>query len=105
MAAKLTRLVHKIAIQLLLVAESCTICTSLSRRPVRKLLDTPSWSCVSKIVSQSKYRAHICLPRISVIQKNLTNKTMVYFFNSTVVLLMRFKSSFCHSILKTFELS
>jgi hypothetical protein len=42
-AAKLTRLTHKIATQLHLVAESCTICTSRSRRPVRKLLDTPSY--------------------------------------------------------------
>jgi hypothetical protein len=42
MAAKLTRLTHKIAIQLHLVAENCTICSSRSRRPVRKLLDTPS---------------------------------------------------------------
>jgi hypothetical protein len=42
MAAKLTRLAHKIAIQLHLVAESCTICSSRSRRQVRKLLDTPS---------------------------------------------------------------
>jgi hypothetical protein len=42
MAAKLTRLTHKIAIQLHLVAESCIICSSRSRRPVRKLLDTPS---------------------------------------------------------------
>jgi hypothetical protein len=42
MAAKLIRLTHKIAIQLHLVAESCTICGSCSRRPVRKLLDTPS---------------------------------------------------------------
>jgi len=33
MAAKLTRLSHKIAIQLHLVAESCTICCSRSRRP------------------------------------------------------------------------
>jgi hypothetical protein len=41
--AKLTRLTHKIAIQLHLVAESCTICGSRSRRPVRKLLDTPSY--------------------------------------------------------------
>jgi len=41
MAAKLTRLTHVIVIQLLLVAESCTICSSRSRRPVRKLLDTP----------------------------------------------------------------
>jgi hypothetical protein len=30
MAAKLTRLTHEIAIQLHLVAESCTICSSLS---------------------------------------------------------------------------
>jgi hypothetical protein len=44
MAAILTRLTHKIAIQLHLVAESCTICSSRSRRPVRKLLDTPSYT-------------------------------------------------------------
>jgi len=37
MVAKFTRLAHKIAIQLHLVAESCTICSSRSRRPVRKL--------------------------------------------------------------------
>jgi hypothetical protein len=45
MAAKLTRLTHKIAIQLHLVGESCTICNSHSRWPVRKLLDTPSCVC------------------------------------------------------------
>jgi hypothetical protein len=44
MGTKLTRLTHKIAIQLYLVAESCTICSSRCRRPVRKLLDTPSYS-------------------------------------------------------------
>jgi hypothetical protein len=43
MAAKLTRLTHKIAIQLHLVAESCTICSSRSRRPIRKPLVTPSY--------------------------------------------------------------
>jgi len=43
MAAKLTRLTHKILIQLHLVAESCTICSSRSRRPVRKLMDTLSY--------------------------------------------------------------
>jgi hypothetical protein len=43
MAAKLTRLTHKITIQLHLVAESCIICSSHSRRPVRKFLDTPSY--------------------------------------------------------------
>jgi len=36
MEAKLTRLIHEI------VAERCTICSSRSRRPVRKLLDTHS---------------------------------------------------------------
>jgi len=41
-AANLTTLTHKIAIQLHLVAECCTTCSSLSRQPVRKLLDTPS---------------------------------------------------------------
>jgi len=39
MVAKLTRLTHKIAIQLHLMAQSRTICSSRSRRPVRKLLD------------------------------------------------------------------
>jgi hypothetical protein len=37
MAAKLTRLTLKIAIQLHLVAESYTVCSSRSRRPVREL--------------------------------------------------------------------
>jgi hypothetical protein len=41
--AKLTRLTHKIGIQLHPVAESCTICSSRSRWPVRKLLDTLSY--------------------------------------------------------------
>jgi hypothetical protein len=40
MVAYLTRLTHKIAIHLHLVAEICTICSSRSWRPVRKLLDT-----------------------------------------------------------------
>jgi hypothetical protein len=43
MVVKLTILTHKIAIQLHLVAESCTICSSRSWRPVRKVLDTPSY--------------------------------------------------------------
>jgi len=43
MAAKLTRLTHKIAIQLHLMAESSIICSTRSRRPVRKLLDTLSY--------------------------------------------------------------
>jgi len=43
MAAKLTTLTHRIAIQLHLVAEGYIICSSRSRRPVRKLKDTPSF--------------------------------------------------------------
>jgi hypothetical protein len=42
-AEKLTRLTHKIVIQLHLLAESCTVCNSRSRWPVRKLLDIPSY--------------------------------------------------------------
>jgi len=41
--AKLTTLTHKIAIQLCLVTESCTISSSRSRRPVREILDTTSY--------------------------------------------------------------
>jgi len=43
MVTKFTILTHKIAIQLRIVAESYTICSSRSRRPVRKFLDTPSY--------------------------------------------------------------
>jgi hypothetical protein len=57
MAAKLIRLTHKIAIQLLLVAESCTICSSPSRRPVRKLLDTRIYSRARMCV-YTRERAH-----------------------------------------------
>jgi hypothetical protein len=49
--AKLTRLVHKIAIQLHLVAEGCTICSFRSRRPVRKLLDTPAYLFVAYLTT------------------------------------------------------
>jgi hypothetical protein len=48
-APKLTRLTHKMVIQLNLVVESFTICGSRSRRPVRKLLDTLSYN----------YRCHV----------------------------------------------
>jgi hypothetical protein len=37
MAAKLTRLTHKIAIQLRLVVDNCTICSFRSRWPVREI--------------------------------------------------------------------
>jgi hypothetical protein len=44
MAAKLTRLAHKIAIQLHLVAMNCTTFNSRSRLPIRKFLDTLSYN-------------------------------------------------------------
>jgi hypothetical protein len=50
MAAKLTRLTHKIATQMHLVAGSYTICSSGSRRPVWKVLDTLSYEWVSECV-------------------------------------------------------
>jgi hypothetical protein len=53
MATKLTRLTHKIAIQVHLVAESCTISSSRSRRPVRKLLDTISYIYQFYLVAHS----------------------------------------------------
>jgi len=44
MVVKVTKMTHKIAIQLHLVAENCTIIwSSRARRSVRKLLDTPSY--------------------------------------------------------------
>jgi hypothetical protein len=53
MAAKLTRLTHNIAIQLHLVAESCTICSSRSRRLVRKILDIPSYCSENRDVTET----------------------------------------------------
>jgi len=50
MAVKLRRLTHKIATQLHLVAESCTVFSSRSRWPVRKLLGTPSYSFALEVI-------------------------------------------------------
>jgi hypothetical protein len=56
MAVKLTRVTHKIAIQLHLGAESCIIRSSRSRWPVRKLLDSTScirfsYRCIQNFVN------------------------------------------------------
>jgi hypothetical protein len=64
--AKLTTLTHKIAIQLHLVAEICTTCSSRSRWPVRKLLDTPSyikvlWNIKQTVVHQEYLSVYIKL--------------------------------------------
>jgi hypothetical protein len=57
--AKLTRLTQKIAIQLHLVAESCTICSSRSRRPARKPLDTMLYTSVVIGVLEFDYRREL----------------------------------------------
>jgi hypothetical protein len=69
MAAKLTRLIYKITIQLHLVAESCTICSSRSRRVVRKLLDTPSCAVTFFFLYRfvDKYSAHRQFPSIRLL--------------------------------------
>jgi len=56
MAANLTILTHKIEIQLHLAAESSTVCSSRSRRPVRKLLDTSSYSGSERESTGKKYK-------------------------------------------------
>jgi len=54
MATNLPRLIHKIAIQLHLVADSFSICSSRSRRRIRKLLDTPSYvTCIQVSLHES----------------------------------------------------
>jgi len=74
MAAKLARLTHKIAVKLHLVAESYTICSYRSRRPVRKLLYTLSYLLVMFFLKQninydyntdsSRYSSNDALPTI-----------------------------------------
>jgi hypothetical protein len=59
MEAKLTRLTHEIAIQLHVMAESCTICSSRFRRPVRELLVIPS--CVTILQHSSRTIRAGCL--------------------------------------------
>jgi len=61
MVAKVTTLTHKIAIQLHLVAESCTTCSSRSRRLVQKLLDTPScrYNDVLRTLFFANYIVHL----------------------------------------------
>jgi hypothetical protein len=56
-AAKLNSLTHKTAIQLRLMAESCTICSSRSRRPARKLLAIPLYTRKETSVWYERYKS------------------------------------------------
>jgi hypothetical protein len=84
MEAKLTRLTHRIAIQLNLVAESCTICSSRSRQPVRKLLDTPSYRNVFtkynfKLSTSALQNIHIMSSNIVKIVQYVKTYDALYF--------------------------
>jgi hypothetical protein len=72
--AKLTRLTHKIAIQLHLVAESCTICRCRSRRPVRKLLDTPLY--VVSLLGTVLFMLYLYL--LCIFQWNYKRERLIY---------------------------
>jgi hypothetical protein len=77
MAAELTRLTHKIAIQLHLVAESCIICSSRSRRPVRKLLDTPSYYNLWALYEEQANLRYVPKPKQFPIVSRVTSEIMV----------------------------
>jgi hypothetical protein len=80
MATKLTRPIHKIAIRLHPMAESCTICSSHCRRPVRKLLVTPTYKECKRLFSS--LRGH-CLRKLGYIFENscvVKNKWKNLFF-------------------------
>jgi hypothetical protein len=109
-AAKLTRLTHKI--QLHLMAESCTISSSRSRWPVRKLLDTPSYMPPSSAPFTSPWRwRQQGRPKLwyptSTLHGVTTQKTSVWiilgdFYLSFVLLFLYFSSAFilCISLQK-----
>jgi hypothetical protein len=80
MAAKLTTLIHEMAMQLHLVAESCTICGYRSRRPVRKLLDTPWY--LEAVSSIPNLRIHHALVTETHITWNNSNQDYKYFLIS-----------------------
>jgi len=71
MVTKLTRLTHIMAIQPHLVTQNCTICSSRSRRSVRKLLDTPSY--IASVTSNLKSYTLV----ISVIIMTLIRGTLI----------------------------
>jgi hypothetical protein len=76
MAIELTRLTHNIAWQLHLVAENYNICSCRCRRPVRKLLDTPSckYVYISFVNCWGRGGSAICAdrrPSLRCVVKNL----------------------------------
>jgi hypothetical protein len=88
-AAKLTRLTHKIVIQVHLVAENCIICISCSRQPVRKRLDTRSYQRLVDILNRShnatikKFLEPTCEVRLMVSLAVPRIRTVTSFFEHT----------------------
>jgi hypothetical protein len=56
---------HKIAIHLHLMVENCTVCSSRCRRPVRKLLGTPSCVFTNVQVKGMKVKLSVCCACLS----------------------------------------
>jgi len=80
MAAKLTRLTHKIEIKLHVVAEICTVCRSSSRRPVRKFVDKSSYideACTSNFPLGSYLRV-TCVHTVHQIIYSVTVLALLY---------------------------
>jgi hypothetical protein len=71
MVTKLTRLAHKIAIQLHVVVESCTICSSHSRWPVWKLMVTPLYMLLKHSLCNFAYFSGL---NIHLLQKQIAVK-------------------------------
>jgi hypothetical protein len=86
---------HKIAIQLHLVAGRCIICSSLSTRPVRKLLDTPS------------YRRELLHVNLQINMANKANKCACALFGNapkkTIYILLRIKCVLVRTERKVFN--
>jgi hypothetical protein len=107
MAAKLTRLTHKTAIQLQLVAQNCTICSSRSRRPARKLLDTLSYSdsvWISMLWDRPQYW-RVKLLSVSMIDSQLNGPSEANWMVRVITLIQRRADAFCYQWRPVTEIS
>jgi hypothetical protein len=80
MAEKLTRLTHKIAIQLHLMAESCNIYRCRSRLQVRKLLDTPSYVRPNSLELRPTYEVDTLLRSAKEFNSSYGNRMFITVF-------------------------